>query len=611
MNLNRAQKTAIRHKDGPMMVLAGPGSGKTLVITERTRYLIREYNIPEENILVITFTRAAAGEMKERFLRLLGVGSTGVSFGTFHAVFFAILRHAYGFSPENIISEDEKRACLRNILSMMGQGYEDEKEFVSELLSEISLVKGNRMDISAYYSMSCGDEVFRNIYREYNKRLQRLKKIDYDDMLVMCCKLLSERPDILKLWQSKFKYILIDEFQDINILQYDIVRMLAAPENNLFIVGDDDQSIYRFRGAKPEIMLNFPSDHPDCKKVLLNVNYRSDNHIVSAACNLISHNKNRFEKEISAHSKKGGEVVLRHFDSMTEQNTKLAEEILLLAKQNESLSDICILVRTNLGAGAIIQKLIEYNIPFIGGDSLPNIYDHWITRDILSYIRIATGGTDRGLFLRIINRPVRYIERECFDSPNTSIEEIKEYYEDKKWMLDRIEQLEYDLAMLSGMKPYAAIQYIRRGIGYEEFLRDYAAKRRIKPEELTDILDELQESARGFNTYSEWFSFMEEYKEELIRQAAKMAGNKADAVRIMTMHGSKGLEFSTVFIMDANEGIMPHKKSVLPESIEEERRLFYVAMTRAKNKLYIFSCGQRYNKSMSPSRFIAETGERG
>ena len=607
MELNQAQKNAVRHKDGPMLVLAGPGSGKTLVITERTKYLIQEHKIPEENILVITFTRAAAEEMKERFLRLSGDYRTGVSFGTFHSIFFTILRHAYSLSPDNIIREEERRVCIKDIVISMELEYEDEKEYISELLSEISMVKGNRIELSTYYSLSCGDEVFRSIYNEYNRRIKSAKKIDFDDMILLCYELFSERPDILKLWQNKFKYILVDEFQDINILQYDIVRMLAAPLNNLFIVGDDDQSIYRFRGAKPEIMLNFPVDFPDSKRAFLNINYRSNIHIINLASQLISHNKTRYDKELTAHIKSGGnQVIIGHFESMAEQNKSLVEEIIRLAEKNKSLSDMAILVRTNLGAGAVIHKLMEYNIPFVAGDNLPNIYDHWITQDIISYIRIAMGENSRALFFRIINRPTRYISRDCFDNPEVSISDIYDYYEDKEWMRGRIEQLEYDLAMVAKMTPFAAIQYIRRGIGYEEFLKEYASLRKMKFEELLDVIDEIQESARGFNSYSDWFSHMEEYKEELKRQAQNRRSKNLDGINIMTMHSAKGLEFSTVFLVDVNEGITPHKKAVLPENIEEERRLFYVAMTRAKKQLYIFSSKQHYNKAMSPSRFISE-----
>lgn len=606
MELNQAQHKAIRHKDGPALVLAGPGSGKTLVITERTKNLIEEYKISEGNILVITFTRAAAREMKDRFLRTMGADRTGVSFGTFHSVFFTILKHAYNLSAGNIIREDERFNCARNIVHGMGLEYEDEKEFISDVLSEISLVKGNRIELSGYYSASCGDEVFRRIYREYNKRIRAANRIDFDDMLLLCYELLDERPDILKLWQDKFRYILIDEFQDINILQYDIIRMMASPRNNLFIVGDDDQSIYRFRGARPEIMLNFPKDYPDCERILLDINYRSNKNITKAASNLISHNKIRYEKKFHSNKNVNGQVVIKNFDTMAQQNQDLALKIIELYKGSTSLSNIAILVRTNIGSGPILHKLMEYNIPFCVGGNLPNIYEHWITQDLLSYIKISIGDNKRSHFLRIINRPKRYISRDCFDSSEVNFEDIMEYYEDKEWMLERIEQFEYDLAMIATMKPYAAIQYIRRGVGYDAFLREYSGQRKMSVEELYDILDEIQESSRGFNSFEEWFTYMDEYKEELKRQAQNNRNKQSQGVNIMTMHGSKGLEFDTVFLVDANEDVIPHKKAVLPEDIEEERRLFYVAMTRAKEQIYIFSPKQRYNKDMKPSRFIEE-----
>lgn len=606
MKLNQAQQKAIRHKNGPMLVLAGPGSGKTLVITERTKYLIQEQKVYEGNILVITFTKAAAKEMKERFLKSIGKDRTGVSFGTFHSVFFTILRHAYRLSTENIIGEDEKASWVKEIVMRMGLDYADEKEFIDDLLTEISMVKGNRIELSTYYSTSCGDEIFRSIYRAYNQKLRRNNRIDFDDMLLLCYELLMARPDILKLWQDKFKYILIDEFQDINILQYDIVKLLARPENNLFIVGDDDQSIYKFRGAKPEIMMRFPKDYPDCKQLILDINYRSSIDIISCANNLISHNKMRFEKKCKSFKQTKGNVVVESFETMADQNKRLVEEILKQYKEGTALSDMAILVRTNLGAGAVIQKLMEYNIPFIAGDNLPNIFDHWIAMDILAYLRIAMGDNSRELYLRIINRPIRYISRDCFDTPRVDFDTLYGYYEDKDWMLTRIEQLEYDLALIAGMNPYAAIQYIRRGIGYEDFLKEYADSRKINSEELKDILNEIHESARDFKTCSDWFMYISQYKEELKRQTKKELIKNSEAVNIMTMHSSKGLEFSTVFLVDVNEDITPHKKAKLPENTEEERRLLYVAMTRAKEKLYMFSPKQRYNKNMAPSRFINE-----
>lgn len=607
--MNEAQRQAVQHREGPVLVIAGPGSGKTFVITERTRFLTMQLNIPEDQILVITFTKAAATQMKERYLTMRKESRTGVNFGTFHAVFFTILKHAYHFTASNIVKEDVKYQYMKEIIHKEELEYEDEKDFISEIFSEISLVKGSRVDLAHYYSISCSEEVFRSIYTAYDSKLRKANLIDFDDMLLLCHQLLSERQDILALWQNKYRYILIDEFQDINLVQYEIMRMLALPQNNLFIVGDDDQSIYRFRGAKPEIMLNFPSDYPDCVKVILSTNYRSTANILKASGRLVKHNQNRFEKIPESVKEDGKEVIIKHFNTLAEENKALAEEILKLYGVGIALSQMAILVRTTLGSGALIHKLMEYNIPFQMKDSLPNLFDHWITNDILSYIKIAMGRSDRSLFLQIINRPKRYISRECFDNIEVDLDSVKDYYEDKNWMLERIDQLEYDLALLSRMNPYAAVNYIRKGIGYEGYLKEYADIRRIKPEELIDVLDELQESARGFNTYEEWFSHMEKYKEELKRQTIENKEQKKDSVTIATMHSSKGLEFQTVFIVDANEGITPHKKAVLASDLEEERRLFYVAMTRAKEQLYIFSAKERYNKVMQWSRFIDELSE--
>lgn len=609
MQINQVQKQAILYKDGPMLVLAGPGSGKTLVITERTKCLIREYHIPEDNILVITFTKAATNEMRGRFLKGMGADRTKVSFGTFHAIFYTILKHAYHLNSSNIIREDERLFYLKEIVHNLQIEYEDEKDFISELLSEISLVKSNQIELANYYSINCADEIFRSIYTEYNQKLRRANRIDFEDMLLLCYELLSQRKDILAAWQNKYRYILVDEFQDINKVQYDIIRLLAAPQNNLFVVGDDDQSIYRFRGAKPEIMLNFPVDYPECGKLFLNMNYRSKANIIHASNRLINHNNNRYIKEVQAVLGEGHNIIICDFETTPEESQMLAEEVLKLNKEGMMLSDMAILVRTNRGSGSLLHKLMEYNIPFRMRDSLPNIFDHWIAVDILTYIKIALGGRERGLFLQVINRPKRYVSRECFDTPEVNIEDIKDYYEDKNWMLERLSQLEYDIALLSGMRPYAAVNYIRHGIGYDDFLKEYAEFRKMNVEELLDILEELLDSARDYKSYEDWFAYMEEYRQELKHQASASQSVKSDSVTIATMHSSKGLEFEAVFIVDANEGVTPHKKAALSSDIEEERRLFYVAMTRAKEYLYLLSVKNRYNKVSQRSRFIDEIEE--
>lgn len=605
MEVNQSQLTAINHNKGPMLVLAGPGSGKTLVITRRTEELIRQYGVNPQNILVITFTKAAAGEMKERFVRLMGGKGEGVNFGTFHAVFFTILKYAYHYSAANIIREDQKNLFFREIVEHLEYEIEDEKEFISGIISEISLVKGERMDLEHYYSINCSDEIFKKIYQAYENRLRKENLIDFDDMLVLCYELLTERPDILSVWQKKYQYILIDEFQDINKVQYDIIRLLALPENNLFIVGDDDQSIYRFRGAKPEIMLNFNKDYPEGKRILLDVNYRSTERIVECATSLVKNNTKRFIKDIRAKNSGGQEVMIKAFKELKEQNSMVVANILMYYKAGIPFSDMAILFRTNTQPRALIDKLMEYNVPFQMRDMIPNLYDHWIAVNIITYMKLAMGQRDRNLFLQVVNRPKRYISRDCFHNPKVEFEEVREYYSDKEWMLERINKLEYDLELMKNMSPFAAINYIRKGIGYEDYLTEYAVFRRIKVEELFDTLNELQDSAREYKTYEEWFFHISEYQEELKKQAQNQKQNK-NSVALVTMHGSKGLEYRAVFIVDANEGITPHRKALLEADMEEERRLFYVAVTRAKEYLHVYSVKERYNKEMTCSRFVGE-----
>lgn len=604
---NKAQKQAVEHNKGPMMVLAGPGAGKTLVITYRTKTLIEKYGVEPGKILVITFTKAAAEEMKVRFQNIMDGKYVPVRFGTFHAVFFSILKHAYHYTASNIIRESEKKRILLEIVENMELDIEDLNEFIQDMENEISLVKGEMLSLEHYFPMNCAKDIFQKVYTRYNQALQRRKLIDFDDMLVYCYELLTQRPDILKMWQQQFQYILIDEFQDINKVQYDIIRLLARPNNNLFIVGDDDQSIYRFRGAKPEIMLQFEEVYPSAKKVLLDVNYRSTACIVETASMVIAHNKTRFPKNIRTDNERGQEVAIREFEDLKQQNEKIIEKVREYQKQGMPLSQIAVLFRTNMQPRALIGKFMEYNIPFCVREQIPNIYEHWIAKDIIAYIKLAQGRRDRSLFLKVANRPKRYLSRQIFDTQEISFERLRLFFEDKKWMQERLEQFEDDLSALSHMTPYAAINYIRKAIGYDEFLEEYAQFRHIKVEELYEILDELSDLAKPFQNYKEWFENMEQYALELEKQVKKKKDvQQEDAVAFVTMHGSKGLEYDIVFIVDVNEGIIPHQKAVLEEDIEEERRMFYVAMTRAKKELYIYFAKERFSKEFTMSRFLAE-----
>ena len=604
MAFSKAQTQAIMHKDGPMMVLAGPGSGKTTVITHRVQYLTKEYGIDPGDILVITFTRAAAEEMRERYEALTGGGSR-VTFGTFHSIFFRILKLAYRYTADNIVREEQQMQFVRELAQAGGLEPEDENEFAASILSEISSVKGERIALEHYYSKNCPDAVFRQLYAGYEEKMRRTGLIDFDDMMVLCLELFTERKDILSAWQRRYRYILIDEFQDINRLQYEIVRMLAKPEDNLFIVGDDDQSIYRFRGAKPEIMLGFERDYPGAGRILLDVNYRSTEEIVAPALRLIGENQKRFSKAIHTTGRHGKNVITKLWQDPGEENLAIAREIQLYLQSGVRPGDIAVLYRTNAGPRFLMEKLMEYNLPFRTRDTVPNLYEHWISRNILTYIRIAMGSRAREDILQVINRPKRYISRDAMPDETVSFEKMKAFYAEKDWIAERIESLEGDLRAIARMSPLAAVNYIRQGMGYDEYLIEYAAFRRMRPEELLETADELKESAAGFKTFDEWFAHIDAYKEELLRQAAQRR-TETDAITLATMHSAKGLEFPIVYILDANEGITPHSRAMLDEDMEEERRLFYVAMTRAKTRLHVYAVRERYHKKAEVSRFVWE-----
>lgn len=603
MSFTKAQSRAITHKDGPMIVLAGPGSGKTTVITERTKYLIQNYGINPMEILVITFTKAAAQEMRQRFLRLMEQEQTQVTFGTFHAIFFGILKHAYHFTGDNILREDLKHQYLKDIIERMNLDIEDEGEFIGNIISEISLVKNDQIPLEHYYSTTCSENAFRDIYQKYQLRLEKENRLDFDDMLVYTYQLLKERPDILLGWQNRYRYILVDEFQDINKIQYEIVKMLAAPENNIFIVGDDDQSIYRFRGAKPEIMLNFPKEFRDTKTILLDQNFRCTGNIVKAAELVIRHNQMRFQKNMKEVKESGDKIELHTFANQPQECAHIIKKVQEYIKEDYQYSDIAILFRTNTDARLLVEKFMEYNIPFKMRDSMPNIYDHWIAKNVISYIHLALGSRERREFLQVMNRPNRYIGRECVDEAQVSLENLKKYYDDKHWVVERIEQLEYQLNILKRMTPYAAINFIRHGIGYEAYLNEYADFRKIKVEDLYEVLNEMQEGAKDFKTFEAWFAHIEEYTKALTDQA-KEKNKISNAVTFTTLHSSKGLEFANVFIIDINEGIIPHRKAILDADMQEERRMFYVGMTRAKEHLHMYSIRERYGKNLQPSVFL-------
>ena len=613
MKLNRGQDEAIKHGNGPCMVLAPPGSGKTLIVTERTRYLIEESEVRPDQILVITFTRYAAREMKERFERLTAGKNYPVTFGTFHSIFYGILKCAYGIGANNLMSEKESSVLLQEVLDQTDiestPEVEDEDELVRELLREVGMVKNGLYHLKDFHSKYLTQDEFAEVFRSYEHQKKELKKFDFDDMLVQCYALFRKKPEILQGWQKRFQYILIDEFQDINRVQYEVIRMLAAPRYNLFVVGDDDQSIYGFRGAKPELMLYMKQEFPALRTISLTVNYRSTEFITGAAARVILHNDTRFYKRVQSFRGRGQNVHVQEVLDEQEEAQYVTEEIQKKLDQGIKPGEIAVLFRTAVQARMISEILSEHRIPFEMRDYVTNFYKHFIVKDMMAYLQLAAGKRDRSLFLTICNRPLRYLARNSMENRQVNFEDLRKFYCDKDWMLDIIDQFDVDVRMMKNMAPYAAIQYIRKKIGYDDFLKEYAEKHQIPWKQLMDVVAELEERSKNFKSYDEWEIHIAKYTQELEEQQAKarkIKGERENKVQLMTIHSAKGLEFEDVFVIHANEGEIPHQKAEKKEEIEEERRLFYVALTRAKNNLCISYITQKNGNSIKPSRFVEE-----
>lgn len=605
-DFNNSQKKAIQMIEGPVLCLAGPGSGKTTAMVYRIKYMIEQAHISPEHILVVTFTRASAKEMKERFYQLMNGSVRGCTFGTFHSVFFSILKTAYGYTSGNILPDDEKYNMIREIVRNMELEYEDEEEFISSIIGEISLMKGELIELSHFYSGCAGEEVFRDIYRQYSERKGRLHQLDFDDMMIYCYELLKERSDILESLQNKYRYILVDEFQDINKIQYEITKLLALPRNNLFIVGDDDQSIYGFRGSKPEIMLHFKEEFPEATEILLDTNYRCSRNIAEGSLKVIQNNQIRFHKNMVSFRDYVEPIRVHHVQTVKEEQSHILQQIMKYKEKGIPYYEMAVIMRTNIQARSVINTFMSYNIPFQVRDVVPCIYDHFAVKTVLDYIRAAMGIRERGLFLRIINKPKRYIKRELLTEEIFDFDRLKQRLQGKDWAVERLEQLEYDIKVLSGLKPFGAVHFIRKVIGYDSYLEEYCEYRHLNVDELFGTLDELQELAKQYKTFGEWFEGIDAYREAFKEQTKKKDKTRQHGITITTMHSAKGLEYEVVFMIEANEGMTPYKKAVKTEEIEEERRMFYVAMTRAKNHLHIYEVKEYFNKELEPSRFLNE-----
>ena len=603
------QIEAIEWFKGPLLVIGTPGSGKTTVIVNRINNLIYAHGVLPQNILVITFTRAAAASMRERFLSISELSDTKVRFGTFHSFFYWIIITAYGGRAEfKVLDENDKRNVIRKLLLDINKDLYDNEETVTSAINQMGIIACDMIDVDNYYSSDMSGDDFKKLYRLYTEYKAREGYLDFDDMVTHCYELLSKRSDILDTIRRMYPYIMVDEFQDTNLIQYRILSLLAHPLDNIYVVGDDDQSIYSFRGARPDIMHSFSQDFSGTEIVRLSQNFRCPPIVVKASSALISENNKRFDKELVSASQEQGLVRVDTVSDVSKENELIVKRIRDSYGQGVQYKDMAVLYRTNIGPRRLIYKLREYNIPYNVRDVLPDIFSHPVVEPIICYISFALGDNRRSLFLKFCNKPVRYISRAMLSSETIVKEELLKAAEDKDYVYEKVRRLYNELRTISALSPYAAVNYIREAIGYNNYLRQNAMEKNSDIDEMMDILDDFQAMTKECETFNDFFEMIDDFRRMTEKQSQEKNAFQTNdnAVQLMTLHSAKGLEFEEVHILDVVEDIIPHKKSKAVSELEEERRMLYVGMTRASKNLYLYIPRIIGDKPRSPSRFLAD-----
>ena len=597
--LSAEQQEAVNHFRGPCLCMAGPGSGKTLVLTERIASLVRVHGIEPRSILVVTFTRDAAASMKRRSEEDHIYPSP--AFGTFHSVFYNILLREGRVRPENLISGRKALGLLSLSVNECGLK-EVNTEYYPALLRTISFYKNTGFLDENLYPNDTTTEDMKRIIAKFGEHTVGDGYFDFDDILVETRRFFKEHPERLAFWQKKFPFILVDEAQDMNRLQYETITELARPLDNLFLVGDDDQAIYGFRGSDPSFLLQFEKDYPDVHKVILNKNYRSDSLIVSSSAKLISQNKVRFEKNLTAASSDPGTIEIITARDEHEEGRLVAEKIQLLLSSGVPASQIAVLYRNRLVSTCLVQELSRLSIEKSETDTF--FYKSFVVKDILSYLTISQSDeVKREDFVAALTHPDRNIgiigvgRSEL--SKNEWLSKMK-----KTVFKNEAEFFINDLKFIASLSPSSAINYILKKMGYAKYIRDFSYKNGMDASIYNDHAATLLKETAAYRHIGDFISDMQEKKEHAIITEEKE--KKPDSIGYYTFHGSKGLEFDNVFIIGACDGITPSEKADTAARIEEERRVFYVAMTRAKKNLYISVAGKYGNHTYYPSPFLKE-----
>lgn len=610
IRFNNEQYRAVTHRDGPMLVLAGPGSGKTAVIVGRVLHLIENEGIDPGGILVLTFSRAAADQMHRRFLSEANE-TYPVTFGTFHSIFYHILKSQGLYRSGEILTNKKKTEILKRILSRTGLGIHDDPVRPSRMIECISIKKmgiKRLLDELNDEEKACLDL----IYEPYIRQCREEGLLDFDDMINDCLKMLKNNDKILKKWQARYRYFLVDEFQDIDVRQYEVLRLLAGKEQNVFCVGDDDQSIYSFRGSLPDVMKKLEDDLKGLSTVKLVYNYRCPQEIADMAYKLISHNKNRFDKRQNCiNEEKEGCVTYRLAQTADEEASlclqRLNEISARMKKAGSQRETTGILYRISQSGDVIEEMLRKNGIPYERKDSRESFYDKEWVRDITAYLRLAVTDS-REAMLRILNRPSRGLTRECLSGYGADRKAMLDYYAGDDESLRILNGLFKDLDFIADLNCYAAINYILKGMGLRKYIGEKYFKNREA--ELEEAISDMTGRSRAYGTIREWIETIDDMENECNEEVKNEASrNKAmnEGIFLMTIHGSKGLEFDNVIMIGLQEGVFPGKHCVTKEAMEEERRLFYVAMTRCRKQLFLL--GRRKDSyGKRESRFLAETG---
>ena len=624
--LNDKQYEAVVNTDGPVLVIAGAGSGKTKVLTHKIAYLIQEKNILPWNILAITFTNKAANEMKERIAGLVGETAKDIWMGTFHSICVRILRKhidQIGYDSSFIIfdTSDQKsliKKCLKELQI-------DDKQFSEKIVqTEISNAKNDMLEPGEYAFKVHGDfrrERIATVYELYQKKLKENNAIDFDDIINFTIKIFNERPEIANYYSSKFKYVLVDEYQDTNKSQFTLVKMLAEVNQNITVVGDNDQGIYSFRGADIANILNFEKDFKNTKIIKLEQNYRCTGNILKAANAIIKNNETKYEKKLWTQNDEGALPRVYSADNEYDEASFIVEQISRLKREeNYKYSDFAILYRMNTQSRAIEDILRREAIPYkmVGG---LKFYERKEIKDIISYLRLAQNPSDNLSLIRIINEPKRGIGKTSLDQVEqmanhneTSMYEIIKdanlYGLNRVYLKSRefIDLIEDARAKKDTMKVSEFIQYILKKSGYIKALEE---EKTIEAENRLENLDEFLTVAMEFEK-EEAENTLQDFLEGMtLSSDIDNVEETEDSVTLMTLHSAKGLEFPAVFLVGMEEGIFPGFRSIgEPEAIEEERRLCYVGVTRARENLFLTCSKMRTvfgsTSCNAPSRFLEE-----